>query len=249
VTGRSPVPTWRLDGEPSGSVDVLTECLGRGGLLVFPTESSYALGADPRNPRAVEAVYRIKSREAGKPLPVVVGVQRHLAHLGIDPNLPILSRLAACWPGAVTVILPRIEGAPPLPAVAEARSVAVRIPGPRAMRELLAELGPLTATSANVSGEPPVLDPVEAARLLVGKDDLMGKDDLTGEDGVGADGIVIDGGRLAGGPPSTLVAPEVDRRGELVGLRVLRQGRVAPRDLAVLLGVPVEPGGGSDAAG
>ena len=64
--------------------------LARGGVLAIPTESSYGLGADPRNPAGVEAVYRIKGRDAGKPLPVVVAGLEQLAGLGIDPGLPIL---------------------------------------------------------------------------------------------------------------------------------------------------------------
>lgn len=230
----SRVDTWRFGDSRLRVEDVV----GRGGVLAFPTESSYALGVDPRNPRGVEAVYRIKSREAGKPLPVVVGARRQLEHLGIDPNLPILLRLAACWPGAVTVILPRIDGAPPLPAVGGQSSVAVRIPGHSAMRNLLTELGPLTATSANVSGESPVLDAEEAARLLAREGD-----------GPAIDGLVIDGGRLPGGPPSTLLLPEVDARGELRRLRILRQGRVVARHLAELLGVPVDPAVGEDDEG
>lgn len=220
------VETWRF-GDPRFRV---AEVVGKGGVVAFPTESSYGLGVDPRNLGAVEAIYRIKSREAGKPLPVVVASLRHLEHLGIDPNLPILLRLAACWPGPVTVILPRIDGAPPLPAVGERSSVAVRIPGHPEMRELLEEIGPLTATSANVSGEPPVLDPEEAARLLA-----------AGRSRGGDDGIVIDGGVLPGGAPSTLLLPEIDETGELRGLRVLREGRVAAEHLAELLAVPVEP--------
>ena len=233
------IETWRF-GDPRSRLRELVEA---GGVVAFPTESSYGLGVDPRNPRAVEAVYRIKSREAAKPLPVVVGHPRQLVHLGIDPNLPILLRLAACWPGPVTVILPRIDGAPPLPAVGERSSVAVRIPGHREMRELLEEIGPLTATSANVSGEPPVLEPEEAARLLAGSVEGPRGDgaDLVTGTARGPRGVVIDGGVLPGGAPSTLLQPELDEGGEPVRLRLLREGRVAAKHLAKLLGVPLEP--------
>ena len=167
----------------------LRELLARGGVLAIPTESSYGLGADPRNQKGVEAIYRIKGREPRKALPVVVADLQQLADLGIDPDLSILRPLSACWPGPLTAVLPVTKR---LPAAAGEPTLAVRIPGHEKLRELLAGLGHgLTATSANRSGEEPVLDPRQAAELLEG-----------------ADAVVVDGGILPGGPPSTLVAIE-----------------------------------------
>ncbi|MFY9819772.1 MAG: Sua5/YciO/YrdC/YwlC family protein, partial [Thermoanaerobaculia bacterium] len=101
----SSTPIWRW-GDP---VDSLRELLARGGVVAIPTESSYGLGADPRNPAGVEAIYRIKGRERGKPLPVVVSGQEDFAALGIDlgigPNLNIVKHLVSHWPGPLTVIL------------------------------------------------------------------------------------------------------------------------------------------------
>jgi L-threonylcarbamoyladenylate synthase len=206
----APIARWRF-GEP---LEPLRERLRRGGVLAIPTESSYGLAVDPRNPAGVEAVYRIKSREAGKPLLVVVADLGQLAALGIDPGLPILERLAACWPGPLTAVLPSTD--PPV-ASAGGRNVAVRIPDEPRLRELLRALGHgLTATSANRSGGEPILDPEEAAELLAGEDAL-----------------VVDGGRLPGGPPSTLVAIEE------AGPVVLRTGRFPIERLQALLGLPV----------
>ena len=174
---------------PGDPVAPLRDLLARGGVLAIPTESSYGLGADPRNPVGVEAVDRIKGRERGKALPVVVADLAQLADLGIDPDLPILEPLSACWPGPLTVLLPLAR---PLPAAAGEPALAVRIPGHDGLRRLLAELGHgLTATSANRSGGAPVLDPEAAAELLAGED-----------------AAVVDGGILSGGLPSTLVAIE-----------------------------------------
>jgi L-threonylcarbamoyladenylate synthase len=189
------IPTWHF-GEP---VAPLRALLARGGVLVIPTESSYGLGADPRNRRGVETVYRIKGRDAGKALPVVVADRGQLGGLGIDPDLPILVPLSACWPGPLTVVLPLArrglegsDGSDRLPAAAGEGSLAVRIPGHEGLRRLLAELGHgLTATSANRSGEPPVVDPLAAAALLAGED-----------------AVLVDGGALPGGAPSTVVAIE-----------------------------------------
>lgn len=181
-------------------VEPLRELLRRGGVLAIPTESSYGLAADPRNSKGVEAIYRIKGREPRKALPVVVADLGQLADLGIDPGLSILKALSACWPGPLSVLLPVSR---PLPGAAGERTLAVRIPGHEGLRKLLSALGHgLTATSANRSGQEPVLDPQGAAELLAGEE-----------------GVVVDGGVLPGGPPSTLVAIE---DGDLM---VLRSGR------------------------
>jgi L-threonylcarbamoyladenylate synthase len=193
------VPRWH-DGDP---VEPLREVLARGGLLAIPTESSYGLAADPRSPRGVAAVYRIKERAAGKPLPVVVADLGQLAGLGIDPDLPILIPLSACWPGALTAVLPLARSAAAIPAAAGGRTLAVRIPGHAGLRRLLSALGHgLTATSANRSGGEPVVDPEAAAGLLAGED-----------------AMIVDGGVLPGGMASTLVAIEES------GPVVLRAGR------------------------
>jgi L-threonylcarbamoyladenylate synthase len=174
---------------PGDPVEGLRDLLRRGGVLAIPTESSYGLGADPRSPAGVETVYRIKGREAGKPLPVVVADRAQLGGLGIDPGLPILDALFACWPGPLTAVLPLAQ---PLPASAGGNRLAVRVPGHAGLRTLLAELGHgLTATSANRSGGEPILDPAELPELLAGEE-----------------AVVVAGGVLPGGPPSTLVAIE-----------------------------------------
>lgn len=190
---------WRW-GDP---VEPLRDLLARGGVLAIPTESSYGLGADPRNRNGVEAIYRIKGREPRKALPVVVADLQQLADLGIDPGLSILRPLSACWPGPLTAVLPIASRSLRLPAAAGEPTLAVRIPGHEGLRSLLAGIGHgLTATSANRSGEEPVLDPREVADLLEGED-----------------AVVIDGGVLPGGPPSTLVAIEEG------GAVVLRTGK------------------------
>ncbi len=181
-------------------IEPLASLLARGGVVAFPTESSYGLGVDPWNQTGVEAIYRIKEREAGKALPVVIAGREQLAGLGIDAEMHIVNRFLAVWPAPLTVILPVAR---PLPASAGEQSLAVRVPDHAELRGLLAALGHgLTATSANRSGAEPILDPAALGELLAGED-----------------AMVVDGGVLPGGPPSTLVAIE----GE--GLVVLRTGR------------------------
>ena len=205
--GARPAPLWRF-GEPLAP---LRSLLARGGVLAIPTESSYGLGAAPADERGVAAIYRVKRRERGKALPVVIAARHQLAGLGIDADLPILDRLSAFWPGPLTVVLPlaggAAAGAPRLAAAAGTGSLAVRIPGHPRLLDLLARLGHgLTATSANRSGGAPILDPAEAAELLAGEA-----------------AMVVDGGVLPGGPPSTLVIP-VAAAGGAGTVRLLRAG-------------------------
>jgi L-threonylcarbamoyladenylate synthase len=188
------------------SLDLIRETLAAGGMLAVPTESSYALAVDPRSAEGVESVYRFKGRSGGKPLPVVAGTFEHLTMLGIDTDEPELRILASLWPAPLSVAIPIRQ---PLPASGPSGSLAVRIPDHPRLVELLTRLrSPLTATSANSSGEAPICDPVDLARKLVGWRAL-----------------IVDDGPLPGGPPSTMVALGP------AGLEILRAGRYPVAEL------------------
>lgn len=204
---------WRT-GDP---LEALAAARARGALLFLPTESSYGIGVDPRNREAVERVYVCKGRDGGKALPVVLADVSQVAELGIEPETPAvaaaLDRAAGCWPGPLTVLLP-LPAALDLPAAAGIGHIAVRIPDHAGLRGILAAIGPLTATSANASGEAPVIDPAELSRWIADSEGCR-------------DAVLIDGGILAGGPPSTLVVFEADG-----SPRVLRPGRLSAAQLA-----------------
>ena len=177
--------------------------LDQGGVVAYATESSYALGVDPRSRTGVEAVLRIKGREEGKPLPVVAADTDQLRMLPLAPGSAALAWGASYWPAALSVLLPLQS---PLPASRGAETVAVRIPDRPSLRDLLSAIGlPLTATSANPSGSPPLVDPRAVGAWL---------------EQSGALYCLVDEGILPGGAPSTLVEL-VDGRP-----RVLRQGPV-----------------------
>jgi L-threonylcarbamoyladenylate synthase len=196
--GAGAVPLWREGDDPAP----LEELLRRGGILGIPTESSYGLAADPLRVAGVLAVARAKGRTDPKPQPVVVVDSAALPQLGIDPHRPEVAWLARRWPGPVTGLLP-FEGKV-VPAAAGESRLGVRVPGHQGLRRLCARLGPLTATSANAAGEPPILDPRALAEWLAG-----------------TDAVVVDGGVLPGGPPSSLISfeggvPSLVRRGAWV---------------------------------
>ncbi len=187
--------------ERADAVRGLARFVRAGGVVVFPTESSYALGADPANTAGVAAVCRIKGRPDGKPLPVVAGSIEILEKLGVQPISRGCSGLERVWPGALTVILPCRSV---LPAAQGRRELAVRIPGHRRLLDLLARTGvALTSTSANLAGQEPLLKLDRLARLV-------------GDERV----LAIDEGCLEGGPPSTLVRLEGD------SATVLRPGAI-----------------------
>ncbi len=189
------------------TIEELLALRSRGGVIAFPTESSYGLGVDPENAAGVAAIERIKRRrgasdEPAKPLPVVVADLSQLAALGIDPDSTAVRRLAPLWPAPLTAILPLAAGTD-LPAALGGRTLAVRIPDRPELRALVAAIGPLTATSANRTGEPPLIDAREVAALLTEAGDVD---------------FAVVAGEAPGGPPSTLVAFDGDQ------IRILRQG-------------------------
>lgn len=184
------------------AVAPLRAVLESGGVLVVPTESSYALAVDPRDADGVERIYRIKRRERGQPLPVVAADREQIGALGARLDDPLLVHLSRSWPAPLSLLLP-FEGS--VPAAAGESRLAVRVPAHDGLRRLLAELGtPLTATSANPSGEPSLVDPRAVEDWLRGESDV----------------VLVDGGRLPGGEPSTLVGVRKGR------LEVLRSGAV-----------------------
>lgn len=187
-----------------------------GGLVAFPTETVYGLGADALNEQALQAVYAAKGRPADNPLIA------HIAHLSQLSRLckavsPLARELmASFWPGPLTITLPAAPGVPRA-LTAGLPEVAVRMPRhPVALALIAAVDAPLAAPSANLSGRP---SPTSADHVLA---DLAGK----------IDGV-IDGGPCAVGIESTVIA--LDPAGAIV---ILRPGAVGQAELS-RFGAPV----------
>ena len=196
----------RLDDlvESEEAVAGLRDVLAHGGVAAAPTETFYALAADPVSEKGVSRVFEIKGRDDGKPLLVLVSSRGDLAPLGIEAAPGLLDRLFDIWPAPLTVVLPLRA---PIAASRGARTLAVRVPALKSVRRLLALTGPLTGTSANRSGRPPISDPDEVARELGGDVDLL-----------------VDGGTTPGGAPSTIVDATLEPP------RLLRAGAYAWAD-------------------
>ena len=164
--------------------------LREGGLVSFPTETVYGLGADARNDRAVAGIYAAKGRPSFNPLIV------HVADLVAARRYVIFNdtaeRLAqAFWPGALTLVLPLRAGAGVSKLVtAGLETLAIRVPDHAVAQGLLAEFGgPLAAPSANASGR---ISPTAARHVLAGLD--------------GRIDAVVDGGTCGVGVESTIVS-------------------------------------------
>ncbi len=180
----------------------------RGGIVAYPTDTAYGIGADATNARAVAGVFGIKGRDAKKGLPIIV------ADAGMAKKFFILktwdSKLAArYWPGPLSIVLPAKSGI--ARAALERGTAAVRVPDSAVARELSRLAGrPLVATSANPSGAAAAY----SARAVRGYFSFKAK----------APDLIIDAGALRKRKPSTIVA--LDGAGELI---VLRRGPVSPK--------------------
>jgi L-threonylcarbamoyladenylate synthase len=178
-----------LKAEPAAIV-AAAACLAAGGLVAFPTETVYGLGADAGNGEAVARLYAAKGRPRFNPLIAHIGSLEAARRLGrFDATAETLA--AAFWPGPLTLVLPKRPDAGVADlALAGLDSVAVRVPAHPVARALLAAFdGPVVAPSANRSGH---VSPTDATHVLT---DLRGRIDM-----------VLDGGPCPVGLESTIVA-------------------------------------------
>jgi L-threonylcarbamoyladenylate synthase len=183
-------PGTRVLNTDSQSIEAASRCLKAGGLVAFPTETVYGLGADAANGEAIARLYAAKGRPAFNPLIAhVAGLAAARLLAQFDAAAEALA--AAFWPGPLTLVLPkRPDGGVADLALAGLDSVAIRVPShPVALALLKAFGGPVVAPSANRSGH---VSPTSAAHVLA---DLRGRIDL-----------VIDGGACDVGVESTIVS-------------------------------------------
>jgi L-threonylcarbamoyladenylate synthase len=146
-------------------LDAAQAVLERAGLILYPTDTLYALGGKALLQGVAAAVRRAKGRGDNKPLPLIAADWKQVRRL--SPALsPLAVRLGACfWPGPVTLVLPASSEVPP-DITAGTGTVAVRIPALRLARRLCERVGPLIATSANRSGAPAAMSCAEALRAV-----------------------------------------------------------------------------------
>jgi L-threonylcarbamoyladenylate synthase len=182
-------------------IDKAVAILKSGGVIAFPTETFYGLGADARNEAAIDKIFGIKGRDFKNPVLVVIGDRGHLDAFAADIPEKARKLMDRFWPGPLTIVFP---AAPSVSSKLTAGSgkIGIRLTShPVAMAISKRLGGPVTATSANLSGAPECSSAVEVISQLEGKI-----------------GGVIDGGQTPGGKGSTIVDATVSP------VKVLREG-------------------------
>ena len=155
VAGQSPDPV---------ALEEAAKMLRSGGLVVFPTETVYGIGADATNPKAIERLNQVKGRPPEKPYSLHLH-SREQMRLYVDQIPPMAERLMErFWPGPLTIVMPSKDG----------KTVGFRLPDHPIAQAFLAACGvPVAAPSANRSGTPPPTDAHEALAALDGAADCV----------------------------------------------------------------------------
>jgi len=157
-----------------------------GGIIAFPTDTFYGLGADPYNKTAVDKIYSIKDRGPEKPLLLLIDSFPKLDGLVEDISESATKLIESFWPGPLTMLF---KPKRTIPKFITTGLIGIRQPGNSITRKILAALNlPLTAPSANISGEAPATSAEQVRDYFSGKVDL-----------------ILDAGICKGGKPSTLI--------------------------------------------
>lgn len=179
------------------------EVLRRGGLMAFPTDTLYALGANALDPAAIGRVLTVKGRHHGKPLSVLIPSVEAGAALAAALPDGAHALMRAFWPGALTVVV-RASAKIPSILTAATGTVGLRMPAGAVAQALLAAFaGPVIGTSANKSGAADPADAKTVQKAIGGQIDL-----------------ILDGGRVALGVPSTVIDCTAEPA------RILREGAI-----------------------
>ncbi len=201
----------RQSSEISG-LDAALAALRAGELVVYPTETYYGLGADPFSEAAMERLFALKGRDPEKPVALIAADAPMAFELARSIPESARALADAFWPGPLTLVLAPRDGIP-ASLIGPTGGVGVRVSPHPVARALSAGLGrPITATSANLSGQPPATT-LSAARAALG-DRVR---------------VYLEGGTLRASAPSTVVACEDE------GFRIIRAGAIVERELVAAL--------------
>ena len=194
-----------------GAIAHAADVLRHNGVVAFPTDTVYGIGAMAFQPQAVESLYVVKGRENMKAIAVLIADVSELEQVTPNPGEAALRLAKRFWPGPVTLVVPRGPNVPD--ALSKLATIGVRVPMHPIALALLRETGPLGVTSANLSGEGNTQTVEDVLKQLNGRINLA-----------------LDGGRTPGGVPSTVVdctGPEPV---------ILRPGPISQADVERALG-------------
>ena len=189
-------------------ISATSQLIASGGVVAFPTDTYYALGAQASDGDAVAKVFDIKGRASSTPVPVLIPDARSVALFASDFP-PVASALAArFWPGALTIVVPANDSVPHI-VTGGLNTVGLRVPDNETALALLNMLGAgITGTSANRTGAPPMKSAWEVEEAF-------------GE----CPGLILEGPCGGHAAPSTVVDVTAGAP------RILREGAVSPSDI------------------
>jgi L-threonylcarbamoyladenylate synthase len=207
-----PGSSSNANGPLDDRIAAAAQTLARGGIVVYPTETLYALGADAFNAAALQRLVDLKVREHGKPIAVLINDMDMLDGLVSATPLVASALMQRFWPGPLTLVLPARAGISPVLTGGQG-GIGVRLSSHPMATVLVRTLGrPVTAPSANPAGLSPPLRAEEARAYFGARVDHY-----------------LDGGEVPGGPASTVA----DVRGEL---KIIREGVIRAADLYACVG-------------
>jgi len=208
LTLRCHIEADSLPPEIAKQVKKAVSILRSGGVIAYPTDTVYGLGALAENERAVKRVFSLKKRPKNMPLPLLISDMAHLDELAATPG-SLAWRLATIfWPGGLTLIVPASKKVPNF--IGGGNTVALRIPNDAVTLALIKDLGkPIVGTSANITGRRAAMTAAEVKKCFGDKVDL-----------------VIDAGGRPGGIESTIVDITSDET------KIVREGAVSRAQLA-----------------
>jgi L-threonylcarbamoyladenylate synthase len=192
-----------------GAIRTIAGVLSKNGVIVYPTETFYGLGASALSREALRKVFEIKKRPSSKGLPVLVSDLKMAEGLAAELPPAFYSLASRFWPGPLTLV---VKAAPHLPPelVGQGRTVGIRFPAVPWLQALIRESRfALVTTSANISGQGEIASAEEVQRVFMEKVDL-----------------IVDGGQTPGSKPSTVIdltgeKPVLVREG-VIGIGALR---------------------------
>jgi L-threonylcarbamoyladenylate synthase len=194
--------------DPEG-ISLAATTVKNGGIVVFPTDTVYGVGGDPRNSKVVKLIYKMKKRNKSKNLPVLGYSKEEISKIVKFDK--ISSKIAdKFWPGQVTLVL-KLTDKEIKEAMNLADKIAVRVPKHPCILSLLKECKLIVGTSANYSGNPPSSDSKKILENFSGFD------------------IFLDGGKVSDSNESTVV--------EIVkgNLKILRNGKITKTEIISIL--------------
>ena len=188
--------------------------VARGGVIAYPTETFYGLGADATNEQAVKKIYKIKGRNFINPISIIIGRTENLYPLVESVSSAAQKLIQAFWPGALTIIFKASDGVLPV-LTAGTGKIGVRVSGSNAAQVIAQKLGhPLTATSANLSGKPECSQASEVIKQIGNKIDA-----------------IVDFGPTIGNKVSTIIDVTSDPP------EILREGTITRQSIENILGI------------